>query len=70
MKAKPFQINALVPQIKNNFKGALIFGPDLGVVQEISEKTSVSTATISRVSKCLNYGSGGYKKAIENLGDK
>ena len=38
--------------------------------QEISEITSVSTATISRVSKCLNYGSGGYKKAIEELGDK
>lgn len=37
--------------------------------QEISEKTNVSTATISRVSKCLNYGSGGYKKAIESLGE-
>ena len=35
--------------------------------QEISEKTNVSTATISRVSKCLNYGSGGYKKAIDSL---
>ena len=38
--------------------------------QEISEKTNVSTATISRVSKCLNYGSGGYSKAIASLGDK
>ena len=38
--------------------------------QEISEKTNVSTATISRVSKCLNYGSGGYRKAIEKLGEK
>ncbi|MBQ8605336.1 MAG: helix-turn-helix domain-containing protein [Clostridia bacterium] len=37
--------------------------------QEIAAKTNVSTATISRVSKCLNYGSGGYKKAIESLGD-
>ena len=27
--------------------------------------TSASTATICRVSKCLNYGSGGYKIAIE-----
>ncbi len=35
--------------------------------QEIAKNTSVSTATISRVSKCLNYGSGGYKKAIEQL---
>ena len=35
--------------------------------QEISEKTNVSTATISRVSKCLNYGTGGYQKAIRDL---
>ncbi|MBE6806021.1 MAG: hypothetical protein E7526_05895 [Ruminococcaceae bacterium] len=35
--------------------------------QEIAKDTNVSTATISRVSKCLNYGSGGYKKAIEQL---
>ena len=35
--------------------------------QTISQQVNVSTATISRVSKCLNYGSGGYKKAIEQL---
>ncbi len=28
--------------------------------QEVSKKTGASTATISRVNKCLNYGSGGY----------
>ena len=28
--------------------------------QEISQKTGASTATISRVNKCLNYGAGGY----------
>lgn len=33
----------------------------------IASKVSVSTATISRVSKCLNYGSGGYRKAIDKL---
>ena len=38
MKAKPYQVSSLVPQIQNGFKGALIFGPDFGVVQEISEK--------------------------------
>ena len=37
---------------------------------EICEKVGVSTATISRVSRCLNYGTGGYKKTIEKLGDK
>ncbi len=33
--------------------------------QKIAQEVNVSTATISRVSKCLNYGSGGYKKAID-----
>ena len=31
---------------------------------EISKGTGASTATISRVNKCLNYGSDGYKKAL------
>ncbi len=35
--------------------------------QKISEDVDVSTATIGRVSKCLNYGAGGYRSAIEKL---
>lgn len=35
--------------------------------QQIAEETGTSTATISRVSRCLNYGTGGYRKAIELL---
>ena len=35
--------------------------------QNISGKVGVSSATISRVNSCLNYGSGGYKKAILEL---
>lgn len=35
--------------------------------QEIAKKVSVSTATISRVSRCLNYGSGGYKAALSRF---
>ena len=35
--------------------------------QTISQQVNVSTATISRVSKCLNYGSGGYADALEKL---
>lgn len=31
---------------------------------EIQKRTGVSTTTISRVSKCLNYGSGGYAHAV------
>ena len=38
MKAKPYQISALKPQIQSQFQGALIFGSDLGIVQELSEK--------------------------------
>ncbi len=33
--------------------------------QEISLKTGVSTATISRVNKCLSYGTGGYEQALK-----
>lgn len=32
--------------------------------QEITAQVGTSTATISRVSRCLNYGSGGYRAAI------
>lgn len=35
--------------------------------QSISNSVGVSTATISRVSKCLNYGNGGYKIVLERL---
>ena len=33
--------------------------------QEISKAIGVSTATISRVNKCLVYGSGGYRAVID-----
>ena len=33
--------------------------------QAISERIGVSTATISRVSRCLNYGAGGYRAVID-----
>lgn len=35
--------------------------------QNISKQVGVSTATISRVSKSLNYGNDGYKTALERL---
>lgn len=37
---------------------------------KISEKTGASTATISRVNKCLVYGSDGYKLALEKMEEK
>ena len=35
--------------------------------KKIMEQVDVSTATIGRVSKCLNYGTGGYRSVIEKL---
>ena len=35
--------------------------------QAIEEKTGASTATISRVNKCLNYGSGGYQAVLKKM---
>jgi TrpR-related protein YerC/YecD len=32
----------------------------------IQEQTGASAATIARVSKCLNYGTGGYRTVIDN----
>ncbi len=34
---------------------------------DIIRKTGMSTATISRVNRCLLYGSGGYRMAIDGL---
>jgi TrpR-related protein YerC/YecD len=38
--------------------------------QKIEEDTGASTATISRINKCLNYGSGGYRTVLEKIGEK
>ena len=37
---------------------------------EIAEKTSASTATISRVNRALNYGNEGYKLVFDRLKNK
>ena len=34
---------------------------------EIGEKTGASTATISRVNRCLNYGDGGYNLILKRM---
>lgn len=38
--------------------------------QEISEETGVSSATISRVNRCLMYGDGGYKLVLDRMKKK
>ncbi len=32
---------------------------------QVEEETSISTATLSRVSACIKYGPGGYKSVVE-----
>ena len=36
--------------------------------QQVAAETGVSSATICRVKKCLDYGSGGYRRAIDRAG--
>ena len=35
--------------------------------EQVIEKTQISSTTLSRVSRCLRYGDGGYRKIIEKL---
>ena len=37
---------------------------------EVEEETKASTATISRINKCLNYGADGYKIVLDKLDNK
>ena len=37
--------------------------------QDVAAVTGVSSATISRVNKCLQYGSGGYRLVIDRMKD-
>ena len=37
---------------------------------EIVEKTGVSTATIGRVNRALNYGAGGYQLVLQRMRDQ
>ena len=36
---------------------------------DINKLTGASTATICRVSRCIQYGSGGYKTVIDRIGE-
>lgn len=37
------------------------------VYTDIAEETGASTATISRVNRCINYGSDGYNLVIDRM---
>ncbi|MDD3365552.1 MAG: YerC/YecD family TrpR-related protein [Syntrophomonas sp.] len=34
---------------------------------EVARETGASTATISRVKRCLNYGADGYRRVLKNV---
>lgn len=40
------------------------------IYDEIAEGTGASTATISRVKRCLSYGADGYTIVLERIGKK
>ncbi|MBO7405120.1 MAG: TrpR-like protein YerC/YecD, partial [Clostridia bacterium] len=40
------------------------------VYTEINEKTGLSTATISRINRCLKYGSDGYTEVLRRLEER
>ena len=37
---------------------------------EIEKETKASTATISRINKCITYGADGYRRVLERLDPK
>jgi len=43
---------------------------DNKVYTEITEATGLSTATISRINRCLKYGQDGYSAVLERLQEK
>lgn len=46
----------------------LLLGGD--TYNRIIEKTDISSATLSRVSRCLRHGSGGYSRVLKGIADE
>lgn len=40
------------------------------IYEDIVQKTGASTATISRIKRCIVYGSGGYEKILSRMAEK
>ena len=40
------------------------------IYNDVLEKTGVSSATVSRVKRCLNYGAGGYRQVLDRLAEE
>ena len=52
--------------MEQRFEVAILLSEGL-IYNDILERTGASSATISRVNRCLHYGSGGYKAIIPRL---
>ena len=46
---------------------ARMLNQEQSTYNEIADVTGASTATISRVNRCLNYGNGGYRLVLERI---
>ena len=57
---------AEIKEMAKRFKAARMLA-DGAKYTEISEITGLSTATISRVNRCLKYGSDGYAKLLSRI---
>ena len=55
--------------IAQRFEVAKMLSEDK-IYADIDKDTGASTATISRVKKCLNYGADGYKLVLNKLAKK
>ncbi len=55
--------------LKQRFEVATLLRSGM-LYNEIVAKTGASTATISRVNKCLEYGNDGYKTILDRLDDE
>ncbi len=38
--------------------------------EQIVEKVEISSATISRINRCIQYGEGGYRLSLERISNK
>ncbi|MBE6551249.1 MAG: hypothetical protein E7665_03840 [Ruminococcaceae bacterium] len=57
---------AEMKEMSKRFKAAIMLDKNIPY-NEICAKTGLSTATISRVNRCLKYGSDGYRNVIDRL---
>ena len=58
-----------IVEISQRLKAAKMLRDGVNYV-DISKETGMSTATISRVNRCLEYGGGGYAMILERLSKK